>query len=554
MMNAERRNGVVPFLLLLALPVAAAAQTQGQGSAPPLEIENVTVIGKRVVVLPAARKGEVTDSSLYLLPPGDSLMFGERISTLAGSGGALPGYAEFEPPAHLTYEASLGSFLSPRGLVRAEYIRRSFDVAGLVDYRGTAGHVDGAEASSLLIAAHGGVSFGGDDPVLGRSRVSAEGERIGESYNLYGLVRPANASFIERGRTLTTIGARLASTQGGVVDYDLHFALSEASVRDADSGRATEATATTPRLGFLVGYRFDSVRVALETEYETTSLLYTVPTQTPALLAARATAEWRPSESVLLTGGLLYASGESSDGESTTLVMPVASLRYDLSPTATLSLALSPELRPPSYRDRIMAAPYVNREILLRPEKVPVSVAAGGHLLVDGIALDGRVFYRAAENTPVVVADSGATGSLRYDHVDSRSVGLAASLRWQTTPELAIAADAVVQSAVETGSSQQLPMTPQIDLRGRGDFLLTPLLTIFGTVEFQSARSIALVSTPALPDLPADFLLGAGGSYRILPSLEAFAEVTNLLNSSYERWWGYQAPGFEIRGGIRGTF
>ncbi len=554
MMNAERKNGVVPFLLLLALPVAAAAQTQGQGSAPPLEIENVTVIGKRVVVLPAARKGEVTDSSLYLLPPGDSLMFGERISTLAGSGGALPGYAEFEPPAHLTYEASLGSFLSPRGLVRAEYIRRSFDVAGLVDYRGTAGHVDGAEASSLLIAAHGGVSFGGDDPVLGRSRVSAEGERIGESYNLYGLARPANASFIERGRTLTTIGARLASTQGGVVDYDLHFALSEASVRDADSGRATEATATTPRLGFLVGYRFDSVRVALQTEYETTSLLYTVPTQTPALLAARATAEWRPSESVLLTGGLLYASGESSDGESTTLVMPVASLRYDLSPTATLSLALSPELRPPSYRDRIMAAPYVNREILLRPEKVPVSVAAGGHLLVDGIALDGRVFYRAAENTPVVVADSGATGSLRYDHVDSRSVGLAASLRWQTTPELAIAADAVVQSAVETGSSQQLPMTPQIDLRGRGDFLLTPLLTIFGTVEFQSARSIALVSTPALPDLPADFLLGAGGSYRILPSLEAFAEVTNLLNSSYERWWGYQAPGFEIRGGIRGTF
>lgn len=543
--------------LALAIPsFCALAQEQGGkgGDVPPLTIENVTVVGKRVVVLPAARKGEVLDTTLYLLPPGDTLMFGSRVSNAAGAGGLLPTYTEFTSPAHFGFEASLGTLLSPRALVHGEYIRRAYDIAGVVDYRGISAYVPGAEASSLLIGLHGGISFGGDDPVLGRARASASFERIGDSYNLFGLIQGSSgsSSFIERGRTATSFGAALASQQGGTVDYDVHFRLTSVSVRDVgDSTR--EATATTPNIGFLAGFRIDSVHASLQAEYVTTSLQYGTPTQTPSLFSIRGTGEWRPGPAFLLTGGLLYAGGQSSDSGSTTLVMPFASMRYDLSRTASLFAAFSPELRPPSYRDRIMSAPYVDREILLRPEKVNVALSAGARLALDPVTVEGRFFYRTAENTPVVVAlDSTQIGLLRYQYVDSRVLGLAASLNWPVSAALTVTGDATIQSAVATGSSQHLPMTPDLDLRARGDYLLTPAITLSGTLTFQSAQATGFA--PGSPDLSSRVLLGIGGGYKIQSSLEAFAEVANLVNSNYDLWRNYRAPGLELRAGIRGVF
>jgi outer membrane receptor protein involved in Fe transport len=169
------------------------------------------------------------------------------------------------------------------------------------------------------------------------------------------------------------------------------------------------------------------------------------------------------------------------------------------------------------------------------------------------VTLGGRFFYRSAENTPVVVAaDTPMVGWLQYEYTDSRSVGLAADFRWHAAQALDLSGDAVLQSAVATGTNHRLPMTPDVDVRLRGDFILSPSITIFGTAAFQSAQAVSLDST--LPDLGSRFILGAGGAYKILSSLEAFAEVTNLTNGSYELWRNYQAPGLELRAGIRGTF
>ena len=48
--------------------------------------------------------------------------------------------------------------------------------------------------------------------------------------------------------------------------------------------------------------------------------------------------------------------------------------------------------------------------------------------------------------------------------------------------------------------------------------------------------------------------LGVSAEYSIISRLSAFAELDNLLNDKYQRWYGYQAYGLNIYGGLRLKF
>ncbi len=539
--------------ILLLLIGTTPLLAQGGGDLPPLEIETVTVIGRRVVVLPKAKKGEVLDTTLYTLPPGDTLLFGERISNLGGTGGPLPEYGEFTSPLKLDAEASLGSFLSPRAIVRAEYIRPTFDVTGILDYRGTAGHTDSAEASSLLIGAQISKAFGDENLPLNRFRVSGGFERIGDSYYLYG----NTVSPFDRSRAVTRFNIGLRSEEDLPVEFSFDLGLTSTSVEDRDVDTIRDVSATTPAFSAdMAGVISDStLRARLGLDFITTSLNYSFATLTPAYLSVRGDLEWQPAPRVFLTGGLIYASGENSDSGSASLILPRLSARYELSPSLAVFAWYAPELRAPSYRDRILHAPYVNREVVLHPERVPVLVAAGTRISLPAMTVEVRGRYEKGEGTPVVVAT--APGDLSYAYVNSTTAGIEGNIRMEITRAIAITGDAIFRSATVDSTSDELPMTPAVDVRGRLGFAFTPEIDIFGSLTFQSTQRTVLGSG-LLPDdaqrIPARFLLGGGGSYRILPNLQAFAEITNLLNYSYDLWQNYSAPGFEVRGGVRATF
>lgn len=544
----------IRLLILLTLigTVPLIAQEQG-GDLPTLEIETVTVIGRRVVVLPKARKGEVYDTTHYILPPGDTLLFGERISNLGGTGGPIPGFREFDFPLKLDAEASIGSYLSPRALLRAEYIRRTFDVSGILDYRGTMGHIDSAEASSLLIGAQISKAFGDETLPLNRFRLSGGLEHLGDSYFLYG----NSVTRFDRSRAITRFNVGLRSEEELPVEFALDFRLTSTSVEDRDADTLRDVSATTPAFSAdVAGAIADTaLRGRLKLDFTTTSMNYSVPTLTPACFSIRGDMEWIPAPGVFLTGGLVYASGENSDSGSTSLILPRLSARYEPGTGISVFSWYMPELRAPSYSSRILHAPYVDREIVLRPERVPVLVVAGARISMPTVTVEVRGRYEKGEGTPVVVAT--APGNLSYGHVNSTRIGAEGSVRVAITDAIAVTGDGIFRSATVDSTGEELPMTPSVDLRGHLDFALTPKIDIFGSVTFQSMQRTVL-GAGTLPDdgqqIPARFLLGGGTSYRILPNVQAFAEVTNLLNYSYELWQNYSAPGFELRGGVRATF
>jgi len=543
---------LILIIALLGLCSTAPLLAQTGGDLPPLEIENVTVVGKRVVVLPKARKGEVIDTSIYLLPPGDTMLFGERISNLAGTPGSLPAYREYDLPLKTDAELSIGSYLSPRALVNLEYTRRTFNLGGRFDYRATAGHIDSAEASSLLIGAHGSILLGDDVQPLRGLRIGGEVEHLGDGYYLYG----NSVDRFDRSRTGNQGSIVFKSEEELPIGYRVRLHVEGTSVEDTRPDTTFEASSLSPSLDLDLGGVIDTAwGFRVKAGLVSTSLRYADPANTPLYLMLQGDAEWHLAPATFITGGIVLANGENSDSGSSSLIMPRVSIRHELGTRLSLFGWFAPELRAANYREMIMSAPYVERDITLRPERVPVRLAAGVRADLDGMMVEARGIFEKAENTPVVVA-IGAPGELRYAYVSSTTVGAQANARFSISPALTVDADALLRSKSDSNDNQ-LPMTPALDLRGRIDFALNTRINLFGSLLYQTDQRTALSdsgSTTGQLTIPARMLLGGGASYRFLENIEAFAEISNLLGYSYDLWQNYSAPGFEIRIGARGTF
>jgi hypothetical protein len=527
--------------LLTAAPVLAQEST--------IDFGEVTITGTRMIKLPPARKGEVVDSSVYVLPARDTLLFGARISNFGGPGGALPSYREFDPPASAHGEASFGTYLSPRVMAHGEYSRRSFDLMGTVDYRATAGHTDSAGASSLMFDVRGGVLLGGEDPTAPRVRITAGFDRIGDAYYLYG----NRLTPFDRDRATMRIDAELESAQDALIDYDLYFHLEHSSVDDLLDDSTATATASTPGFGVNLAAGDDTLRGRLGVDYQISSLQYGRSSTTPNWVAAHLDIEWHPAPALLLTLGGLYSGAQSSDtSEAQTMMLPRISARLQAGEDLALYAWYAPELRAASYRNRIMRAPYIDREQVLRAEHAPINVAAGARFETASITLDGRVRFETATNTPVVVADTAVVGHLRYAHVESRTLAIVASAQTQLSRELGALVEAEFGSRVDEATDEQLPMTPQITVRARADYAVTPALKLTATARFESEQRASLEESSRM--LGSRLLLDAGASLDFSETIGLFVEVTNLLGASYDLWDGYSAPGLELRGGARLTF
>jgi outer membrane cobalamin receptor len=290
----------------------------------------------------------------------------------------------------------------------------------------------------------------------------------------------------------------------------------------------------------------------LSADYQISSLRFGGSATTPNWVSTKLDVDWNPSAPLHLTLGLLYSGAEYSDSGSTTLFMPRVAARYDVAPALALFGWFAPELRAPSYRNRIMRAPFVDRRIALRPERVPVNVAVGARYSGDATTLEARIAFETAANTPVVVAEADTTGALRYDHVDTRTMMMRAIVQTQPFDRLGLVVEAEYRDAVVDANDAAVPMVPQIDARVRGEYRMSETIGLTAAVRFESEQTVTLEESSRT--IPSRLLLDVGGDYRLSNSIGIFAEITNLLGADYQLWDGYVAPGLEARGGVRITF
>lgn len=92
-------------------------------------------------------------------------------------------------------------------------------------------------------------------------------------------------------------------------------------------------------------------------------------------------------------------------------------------------------------------------------------------------------------------------------------------------------------------------------LKIRADLSVRPVknLTVMGYVSVL-AGMYAQTSTLQAVTLSPNIDLGVFAEYQLVSRLSAFVQGSNLLNSKYERWLGYQAYGINVYGGLRLKF
>ncbi len=177
-----------------------------------------------------------------------------------------------------------------------------------------------------------------------------------------------------------------------------------------------------------------------------------------------------------------------------------------------------------------------------------VQTNIGNHL-----ALSGQVSYWLYDNMLMFVNDT--TYSKKdmlpvYDKVNAMT--LTASVRYHIGNVLAIDVSGTY-TAFDPEHFKHAWQEPGVRFNAGLMVRPIPQLTVTGYLSVMD-ELYALDNGNRSVKMDGAFDLGGSAEYNFIPRLSAFIQINNILNNHYERWYGYQAYGFNIFGGIRFKF
>lgn len=523
-------------LMLAFCAVSLFAQDslkQSQQEMPKLEIPEITIVGKKAITLPFARKGEIYDVNLYTAPPPDSSLLEAR-PDLPLPVGALEYYKDQRPPWQVDAEGVLGTSTTVGANVFVKRAATPWMFSGSAGLASSQGHVPDADASSLFGEVKVQSYLDTDNDLLKTMRLSLASRVQHDDYGLYGL-SPA----VNRVRDNVFLDSRLGSVErrGAVLDFRLGANLLRVS--DAVSGSDSLISVASPVLGLSFGTALGNFRSVSSLDFSGSSLNYNRSVQTPSVAAIRSSLSWNIAQKLVLEAGAIYAKGSGSVGGDATLLSPIASLVWASNPKGEISFRWAPELRMPTYGDFIQEVPYLDREISFRPQKSPLHLNAMIAQEVDDVSLRILGWFKQSSDHHVVTAESGR---LAIGYADVDELGFEANGRAAISSRFTADATLTAVRSIVDGSDAQLPMTPAVRLKGRAEYALDIPLTLSSSFEYLGPRNIDLRGAG---QLQSAILMGAGVRTRALAGVLFSLDISNLFDTRYDLWDGYPAPGIQ---------
>lgn len=177
-----------------------------------------------------------------------------------------------------------------------------------------------------------------------------------------------------------------------------------------------------------------------------------------------------------------------------------------------------------------------------------VKTNIGNHFTVNG-----KVSWKQYDNMPLMINDTGYNTRYfmtTYDKV--KALSFEGSVRYQMGNLVSVGLSALYTS-FNTTIQKRAWHEPGIKLNA--DLIVHPIPKLTVTANMAIMDEIYAVdkgnTTVKLKSISD---LSFGAEYIFIPRLSGFVQANNILNKSYERWYGYQAYGFNIFGGIRLKF
>ncbi|MDI6765712.1 MAG: hypothetical protein QME52_02655 [Bacteroidota bacterium] len=526
----EINLSIVKYISVSLLMVSSSTLSQEQivkkdtTAMPKLEIPEITIVGKKAISLPFARKGEIYDVHIYEAPSPDTSILMQR-PAMSLPIGSLPRYDEPLVPWHVSAEGGLGNFSTFNLRTFVDYKGRKWGIYGNAGIHTTQGHKNNTEGSAfnLQMTSHSLVKT--DNDILKSFRVFGGMRFISESYGMF------SVSTMDRSRTNFLLDGRLQSLDREKGAFDFGLKADIWSITDSDPGKDSSVVAVSPILSLGYKTRISNVRVATELLYSGSTLDYDHPAETPSLIGLSTSAKWMlMNEWSLYVGGLLQ-NGSASDGGSRSLLIPFATVKWELDRDRELSFWFNPQMRLESYGELSKQIPYLQREVVLRPERIPFNLGSTFWYNSGIVSIELSSAFLKSTDKRVVLADSG---KIWFTHVDAVQFFVKANGTINPTEQCRLTFNGIIQPTYEEGKSTQLPMIPLVQVGGRAEYDFNFPLTVWSSAEFWSKQNI---------DLDSRFLVGLGGSSDVIPRTLLSFEVSNLLNQKYEWWSGYEAPG-----------
>jgi hypothetical protein len=504
---------------------------------PRLEIPEITIVGKKAITLPFARKGEIFDVNIYEAPAPDSSIL-EKRSGLTPPIGELPRYEEPLVPWHISAEGGLGSFSNGNLRGYVDYLGRHWGVYGNGGFRTTGGHTANSSGNGVDgdVMVHSLVAT--DNEVLRSFRVSGGMKLEHDSYGMFGAYD--TVSVPDRSKNVFSLNAQMGSLDRETNAIDFGISTDIMSIADHHSGHDSDITAASPDIHGSFTTGIGDVRITTLLGYQSSSLNYHQSVESPSLFNFSAGAQWQLFPKWYLNAGAGYFGGTGSDGASRSLFLPFASVKWTLDNDRVVSFWYKPEMRLASYRSLFRQNPYLSREVAIRPERVPLNVGSTFWYNSNFISIELEGSITNSSNKAVTLADSG---TIWLQYVDANVFTLRANGTMKLADNLKLNLAGLIQPSFEEGESTQLPMIPVIELGGRAEYTFGFPCTAWSSLEYWADQNVDMKATKTID---GRLLLGLGASTDAIPRTVLSLEISNLLDVNYEWWSGYSAPGISM--------
>jgi hypothetical protein len=175
----------------------------------------------------------------------------------------------------------------------------------------------------------------------------------------------------------------------------------------------------------------------------------------------------------------------------------------------------------------------------------------------DHFTFSGRVSWWSFTDLPVFLNDLGDLRQFYVGYQDVKAISFKAAARYTVANLWSVggAADLYNFYDIKSVTIDDRYVWEEPALRLKGDFEITPLrklncgayLSILGGIHAKD-KDNGIVTLPTIVDA------GVNAEYQIVPRLSVFAQINNLFNNKYQRWYGYEVYGLNIYGGLRLKF
>ncbi len=234
-------------------------------------------------------------------------------------------------------------------------------------------------------------------------------------------------------------------------------------------------------------------------------------------------------------------------------VLPDVAAAYTIPDTRfSLSAGYKADLRQNTYEQLANENPYIVSVYSInqmRRDEVFGAVQGG---FGEHLSLTARASWWRFSNLPTFVDTIGMPRQFYIDYDNVSALSLLLGARYIVGKTWSVGA---TSEFYHFYNGSQLYAWGQPDVKIKGDLTVRPIaklsvtayLAILGGIAAKDLNNSVVKLSPAVD-------IGGNVEYQLVSRLSAFVQLNNILNDKYQRWYGYQAYGLNIYGGLRLKF